>query len=39
MLGLDEALKWVQIGACAAVGFYIVRGIGWLVIIAADWLS
>jgi len=34
MLGLEEAWKWVQIGVCVAVGYYIVRGIGlaaWLI--------
>jgi hypothetical protein len=39
MLGLDEALKWVQIGVCIAVGYYIVRGAGWLIFFAAEWLS
>jgi hypothetical protein len=39
MLGLEEALKWIQIGACIAVGYYMVRGLGWLVILAIDWFS
>jgi hypothetical protein len=33
MLNLLDALKWVQIGACLAVGFYIVRWTGVLILV------
>ena len=36
MLGLEEVLKWVQIGVCAAIGYYVVRGTGWLVLLIAE---
>jgi hypothetical protein len=34
LLTLVDAFKWVQIGACLAIGYYVVRwaGIGLLVI-------
>jgi len=39
MLALEDAWKWVQIGACIAVGYYIVRGIGVAALLLAEWIS
>jgi uncharacterized membrane protein len=30
LLTLAEALHWIQVGFCFAVGFGIASGIGWL---------
>lgn len=38
MLGLEEALRWIQIGACITGGYYGIRVAGWLVLLIVDWV-
>lgn len=38
-LGLDEIVKWVEIGVCLSVGFYLVQWLGVLLVVIYSFLD